>query len=334
MAPSLISSFINKSDTPIYQTQSANKSLKQKGLKGKKFKTSKNPKMSEYQNFSPQSPNPEDNEGVRPLVLEKERKTLYLEELKVRYHKSMRDYELALHRQQLAANKKNSTRSKRKRSCEGCQSKWCEDCGLEKASKMMRVAGDNVSETKAELEVIQSQIDYGRTVDPSRIIVEDGFFQIRPATEDSSSLAVDNNNDDAIKEEVKQENGDVKQENDDGTYATTIGIVNAVKSEPSNDYPTTSDDSSSENSGSDDASSDGSSSDDAVDDDTDSYTDDDNDDIEDSESIQAEYPSTPSQTDDNSDDDTEDEDDTEDGDDTEDENGDELSAFQKILNRL
>ena len=269
--------------------------------------------MSEYQMFSPQSPNPAENDGVRPLILERERKMQYLDEQEIQYQDSMKNYELALHRHQLAEHKKNSTRSsKRRRACQGCTSKWCEDCNLETAAKKMRTAADNMSETIAELADIEERIKNGPTITRNRIGPE----------------STDNNND--VKEEVKQENADVKQENDDGTYATTIGIVNAVKSEPSNDYPTTSDDSSSENSGSDDASSDGSSSDDAVDDDTDSYTDDDNDDIEDSESIQAEYPSTPSQTDT---DDTEDED-TEDEDDTEDDNGDELSAFQKILNRL
>ena len=277
--------------------------------------------MSEYQMFSPQSPNPAENDGVRPLILERERKMQYLDEQEIQYQDSMKNYELALHRHQLAEHKKNSTRSsKRRRACQGCTSKWCEDCNLETAAKKMRTAADNISETIAELADIEERIKNGPTITRNRIGPE----------------STDNNND--VKEEVKQENADVKQENDDGTYATTIGIVNAVKSEPSDDYPTSSEDSNTNDSAdSDDASADDSytndsDSDDASADDTDRYTNDDNDSVEDSASIQAEYPSTPSQTDTDEDTDDETEDETEE--DTEEDNDDRITVFQKILNRL
>ena len=276
--------------------------------------------MSEYQDYSPQSPNPADNEGIPPLVLERERKMHLLNEQEVQYQLSIENYELAVHRHQLAEHKTNSTRSaKRRRACQGCNSKWCGDCNLESAAKKMRTAADNMSETMAELADIEERIKNGPTITRNRI----------------GSESTDNNNDDVKEEPEVKDEADVKQENDDGTYAPTIGIVNAVKSEPSDDYPTTTDNSDdSDTDVSDDATND-SETDNASADDTDSYTNDDYDDTEDSESIQAQYPSTPSQTD--TDENTDDNSEAETNDDTEDELSayrNELSAFRKFMNRL
>ena len=106
-------------------------------------------------NYSAASP--EDNSGISGRVLELERKQGYLEDLKKKYQKSIENYEAALLQSEMAEARRTNTRSsKRKMECDGCQSKWCHICNLEKASKLMIVAGDNVEWTEVELEVIQA----------------------------------------------------------------------------------------------------------------------------------------------------------------------------------
>lgn len=160
-------------------------------------------------NYSPASP--DNNTGISSRVLEKERKEAYLVDLKKKYQKSIEDYEAALRQSEMAEARRSNTRSKRKSECEGCRSKWCHICNLERASKLMIVAGDNVEWTEVELEVIQEEINTRRVTDPARIEMFQSVRRQQAEVAAEAAASTNNNNDEDVKEEpeVKDE-ADVK----------------------------------------------------------------------------------------------------------------------------
>ena len=232
--------------------------------------------------FSPESP--EDNNGISVRVLELERKQGYLEDCKNIYHNSIENYQAALVQNEMAKARRTNTRgSKRELECDGCTSRWCTICELEKASKLMIVAGDNVEWTKVELEVIQEEINTRRVTNAARL---QAFQRVRRQMEEVAAEAAaevaaeagastNNNNEDVKEEPEVKDEADVKTEPDDGNYPT-IGMTNNVKSEPmdSADHSTTDESSSDDGTGSEDeSSSDNSDASDNSDDDDQSNTD-------------------------------------------------------------
>ena len=191
--------------------------------------------------YSPESPDTNDT-GVSNLVLEKERKEGYLNDLKIKYEKAMDDSQVAVNKQAMANGTRKSTRSqKRKAECTDCTNKWCEDCNVTRAAKRLRIAGMNVESTEVELRVIQDEIDSGRTEARGESHSED--HDVKQEPEDNFVSIANNNNDADIKEE------DVKTEPNDSSYGNpSVGMTNTVKSEPMNDEESSSSESSSDSS--------------------------------------------------------------------------------------
>lgn len=270
--------------------------------------------MTSYQLYSPASPTPSENEGMTLLELELERKENKLQMLQNgKYMKALQDLRDADRALQLVESKEKSMRNgKRKRVCDGCRRKYCQICNLEKAAKKVRFIETDIEMSNAELNVIRREIQFERE-------------QRRHSNEQSDATPAAGNsitvNDEAgaVKEEV-----DVKIEPEDDYIMPTIGMVNAVKSEPvePNDGTNGSDtdqraeendDTTSEN---------------------ESYTDSDeqmfeHDSIQTDEELQDQYPDTPeqSQEDYSTTDDNISESDIED-------DADSITRFQRILSKL
>lgn len=179
----------------------------------------------------------ENRRSLNDLINEKEQKTIYLNELKIRYEKSISEYEFAFLQQQMSHNTRTSLRNqKRKNSCKsrmnGCRSKYCNNCVVVRAQKQMRAIGMNLESTEVELRVIESEIENARyTQRPVR-------RQLFPsATEENPSSTINhipgnNNNDGVIEQNEVMDEPEIKIEIDDGPFIPTIGIINSVKSEP------------------------------------------------------------------------------------------------------
>ena len=178
--------------------------------------------MTSYQLFSPASPTPSENEGMTLLELELERKENKLQTLQNgKYMKALQDLKDADRALQLVESKEKSMRNgKRKRVCDGCRRKYCQICNLEKAAKKVRFIETDIDMSKAELNVIRREIQFERE-------------QRRHSNDQSDATPAAGNsitvNDEA--EAVKEE-ADVKTEPEDDYIMPTIGMVNAVKSEP------------------------------------------------------------------------------------------------------
>ena len=178
--------------------------------------------MTSHQLFSPASPTPSENEGMTLLELELERKENKLQSLQNgRYMKALQDLKDADRALQLVESKEKSMRNgKRKRVCDGCRRKYCQICNLEKAAKKVRFIETDIDMSKAELNVIRREIQFERE---QRRHLNDQS-DATPAAGNSITV---NDEADAVKEEA-----DVKTEPEDDYIMPTIGMVNAVKSEP------------------------------------------------------------------------------------------------------
>ena len=275
--------------------------------------------MSIFQNFSPASPSPTENEGLSSLELELENRRTRISILNQRYEKALVEMEVADRNLQLAENKKRSFRNKRKREeCKGCKRKWCNTCVFNNAAKRVRVIGLDIEFNESEIIVITREIEEERD---QRRAQSNAFQSVPPCPEppfsdnDDEDNSINDNSDEV--EPVKEE-PDVKVEPEDD-YVPNIGMVNAVKSEPMDSDA-------------------GIESDDDSEDDNDNDSDDDaenNDDINDSietdEEVQDQYPDTPDNTDYSTDTDAESDADSDAGSDAE---ADPIRRFRNILSKL
>ena len=188
--------------------------------------------MSIFQNFSPASPSPTENEGLSSLELELENRRTRISILNQRYEKALVEMEVADRNLQLAENKKRSFRNKRKREeCKGCKRKWCNTCVFNNAAKRVRVIGLDIEFNESEIIVITREIEEERD---QRRAQSNAFQSVPPCPEppfsddDDEDDSINDNSDEV--EPVKEE-PDVKVEPEDD-YVPNIGMVNAVKSEP------------------------------------------------------------------------------------------------------
>ena len=269
--------------------------------------------MNAYQDYSPASPTPSQNEGLSNLELELENKKARIPILNQRYQTALVELEVADRNLQLAENKKRSFRTKRQREeCNGCKRKWCNTCVFNNAAKRVRVIGLDIEFNESEIKVITQEVEVERQQRRAQSVA---FQSVPPCPE--PPFSDDDDEDDSNDADVKEE-PDVKVEPEDD-YVPNIGMVNAVKSEPMDSDA-------------------GIESDDDSEDDNDNDSDDDaenNDDINDSietdEEVQDQYPDTPDNTDYSTETDAESDADSNAGSDAE---ADPIQRFRNILSKL
>ena len=275
--------------------------------------------MNAYQDYSPASPTPSQNEGLSNLELELENKKARIPILNQRYQTALVELEVADRNLQLAENKKRSFRTKRQREeCNGCKRKWCNTCVFNNAAKRVRVIGLDIEFNESEIKVITQEVEVERQQRRAQSVA---FQSVPPCPE--PQFSDDDDEDDSITDnsdevEPVKEEPDVKVEPEDD-YVPNIGMVNAVKSEPMDSDA-------------------GIESDDDSEDDNDNDSDDDaenNDDINDSietdEEVQDQYPDTPDNTDYSTETDAESDADSNAGSDAE---ADPIQRFRNILSKL
>lgn len=233
--------------------------------------------MNPFQSYSPASPTQSENEGLSSLELELENRKTRIPILNERYEEALVAMEVADRNLQLEENKKRSFRNKRKRQeCTGCKRKWCNTCVFNNAAKRVRVIGLDIEFNESEIKVISQEVELERQQRRERA-QSNAFHSVPPCPEPPFSDDED--------ESITGNSGEVKEEPDvkvepEDDYVPTIGMVNAVKSEPmDSDAGIESDD-------------------DSEDDSDDSENNDENNDsIETDEEVQDQYPDTPDNTD-------------------------------------
>ena len=169
---------------------------------------------SEMVRTTPASPNRLTNAGMNPRLILLERKSLYAADTEKEYNLALQSYQKTLHKKELAEKRIRSTRSSRKRAhCYGCffncQVAKCADCSLQKATKILKEAGERMEDARADL---------------------------RNLTTPKTSLS------DAKRARQETESADIKLESPETEaehLQITEEILSRIKIEPADDYETT-----------------------------------------------------------------------------------------------